>query len=235
MSTEHWRHVKRWLPHGAAAILLAVVLGWDRELFAAIEGFRSPFLTWLTDRVSQLRGATFPCALGLLLIAIGLIARRTRLRRAGVAVVLTIVLAGTITSIMKEVIARPGPEVDDAVPGHDTWLDARFGRFPSSHSAITFGAASALTAFVPAAAAPAYLFAVLVCHERLYRGTHFPSDILAGIWIGLVAARFVLAKLARRGWMDDLTPARSKQPAREVPDFAWKDEKLVSGDQDPVA
>jgi undecaprenyl-diphosphatase len=215
--------------------LLAVVLGWDRELFAAIEGFRSPFLTWLTDWVSQLRGATFPCALGLLLIAIGLIARRTRLRRAGVAVVLTIVLAGTITSIMKEVIARPGPEVDDAVPGHDTWLDARFGRFPSSHSAITFGAASALTAFAPAAAAPAYVFAVLVCHERLYRGTHFPSDIFAGIWIGLVAARFVIAKLARRGWLDDLAPERPARPTCEASELAWKDEGLVPGDQDPVA
>jgi hypothetical protein len=182
--SERRRQIKRWLPHAAAAAVLAALLFWDPELFTAINSFHSPFLTWLTDRVSQLRGATLPCAVGILMFAVGLIFRRTRLRRAGTAVFLTILLAGTITSVMKEVIART------------------------------------LEAFSPAAAAPAYLFAVLVCHERLYRGTHYPSDIFAGIWIGLVTARFVLARLARRGWLVELAPARSERPAGEVTEIA---------------
>jgi membrane-associated phospholipid phosphatase len=54
----------------------------------------------------------------------------------------------------------------------------------------------------------------------LYRGTHYPSDIFAGIWIGLVTARFVLARLARRGWLVELAPARSERPAGEVTEIA---------------
>lgn len=210
----------RWLPHAVAAIVLALLLVWDREIYAAISGFRSPFLTWLTDRVGQLRGATFPSALGLLLIAIGLTAKKSRIWRAGAAVCLTVILAGTIASVMKEIVARPGPSPTHVVRPGESWIEERFGRFPSSHSAVTFGAASALGAFMPGAAVPVFIVAVLVSHERIYRATHFPSDIFAGIWIGLVAARFVIAQLARRrSWRNDLVPmrARSRSPDDAVP------------------
>jgi undecaprenyl-diphosphatase len=125
--------------------------------------------------------------------------------------------------------------VEDVVRPGESWLDARFGRFPSSHSAIMFGSASVLAAFVPAAAVPGYTFAVLVCHERIYRGTHFPSDIFAGIWIGLMIARFMIARLTRRGWMDDLVPARPQPRALEVAAYAWAEEKRKAADGEDVA
>jgi len=221
---------KRWLPHIIASIVLGVLLVWDRETYAAIEGFRSPFLTWLTDWVSDLRGAAFPAVVGLVLIGIGLIGRKSRFRRAGAAVTLTVLLSGTITMVMKEIIARPGPEVDDAVKSSVSWLDARFGRFPSGHAAVTFAAASVLAAFVPAAAVPGFTVAVLVCHERIYRGTHFPSDIFAGIWIGVVVARFMIAQLARRGWLDDPVPERPYPRPLEAAAYAWAEDKRKGGD-----
>jgi membrane-associated phospholipid phosphatase len=227
--------VRRWLPHVAAGIVLGVLLIWDRPVYAAIGGFRSPFLTWLTDRVSQLRGATFPAVVGLLLIAIGLTARKARLRRAGAAMVLTILLAGGITTVMKVLIDRPGPAVEEPARPGESWLDSRFGRFPSTHSAALFGAASTLAAFVPGAGVLGYTVAVLVCHERIYRGTHFPSDIFAGIWIGLVVARFVVAQLARRGWMDDLVPARPASARRGVRALVFAEKKPKVGDgEDPA-
>src|SRR5258706_6005144 len=112
-SAERSALARRWLPHVVAAIVLAALLVWDRQVYAAIAGFRSPFLTWLTERVSQLRGATFPAAVGLLLIVVGLIGRRGRLPRAGTAVMLTVPLARAVTTVMQEVIARPGAAVDD--------------------------------------------------------------------------------------------------------------------------
>jgi membrane-associated phospholipid phosphatase len=234
-SAERFVLARRWLPHFVASIVLAVLLVWDNQINAAIENFRFPFLTWLSYWVSQLRGATFPAAIGLLLMAIGWAAKKARLRRAGAAMILTIVLAGLITTVMKEVIGRPGPDVDHIVRPGESWLDVRFGRFPSSHSAIMFGSASVLTAFVPATAVPGYTLAVLVCHERIYRGTHYPSDIFAGIWIGLVIARFMVAQLRRRGWLDDLVPARPGGSAPEIAGYAWVGKKPKVGDEEDVA
>ncbi len=224
--------VKRWLPHAAAAAVLALLLVWDRQTYEAIAGYRSPFLDWMTDRVAQLRGATFPAGVGIALIAYGLIARRRRIRRAGLAMMLTMLLAGGINSIMKEVIGRPGPEIDD-ISG-ESWLDARYGRFPSSHSAITFGAAETLSAFVPAVAVPGYALAVLVSYERIYRGTHWPSDIFAGIWIGLVIARYVIARIARTSWSEDLARLRSTRRARSDVDYDWADKRPGGSDRQPA-
>jgi membrane-associated phospholipid phosphatase len=226
---------RRWLPHVAAGIVLAALLVWDRQIYDAIGGFRSPLLEWLTYGVSQLRGATLPAVVGLLLIAVGLSARKANLRRAGIAMIMTILLAGTITTVLKELIDRPGPTVEEPARPGESWLDARFGRFPSTHAAALFGAASTLAAFVPAAGVFSYTMAVLVCHERIYRGTHFPSDIFAGTWIGLVVARFIIAQLGRRGWMDDVVPARPAPQPRETAAYAWAEKKRDVGDEGDAA
>ncbi len=206
---------KRWVPHLAAGILLSALLVLDEKIYAAFSGFRSPFLDWLTDRVSQLRGATFPAAVALLLVFAGLLARRRKIRRAGLAMLLTALLAGTVTSVMKEVIGRQGPEVNH-IAGM-SWLKARYGRFPSSHSAIMFSPAHTLAQFAPAAAVPGYTLAAPVRHERIYRGAHWPSDIFAGLWIGLVIARYVRYLIAKTSWGEDLAPVRPKRAAETAP------------------
>jgi membrane-associated phospholipid phosphatase len=225
---------RRWLPHAAAAIVLGCLLAWDQPVFRLINGCRSPFLDSFTARIGQLHGAALPAMVGLLLVAGGFIFKRRRVRRAGTALVLTMLLAGTITSALKVIVARPGPGGDIALEG-ESWFDARFGRFPSSHSAITFGAASALGAFVPAAAVPGFAFAALVSYERIYRNTHFPSDVFAGIWIGLVAARFVLSQLARRGWAEDFAKTRSRQSTTDTVSNRWTEDRRVEHDREPVA
>lgn len=199
--------VRRWAPHVGAGILLAGLFAWDRPIFDAIQGFRNPFLDELTMRVSHLRGAVFPVLCGVFLIVWGALRSRTRIWRAGIALLLTVALAGLVVSILKPTFARPGPGHQTAPKPGDTWFDARYGRFPSSHAAVLFGAATALAAFLPATAVAGYGVALLVCYERLYRATHFPSDILAGAWLGTVLANLVVGWLARReSWRKDIAP-----------------------------
>ena len=219
------------MPHVVAAAVLSVLLVWDPEIFHATRGFRAPFLDWLTDRIGQLRGATLPAVIALLLMAAGLFVRRRRIRRAGAAMLLTVLLAGLVTIAMKELIGRPGPDPDKILPG-ESWFDARYGRFPSTHAAVVFGAASSLAAFFPPATVPAFTMAVLVGFERIYRGTHFPSDVFAGIWIGLVVARFVIARLSRRGWSEDI-PRRRR--ASESTVHAWAPDERRTRDEEPAA
>jgi undecaprenyl-diphosphatase len=226
--------VKRWWPHAVAALVLCFLLVWDHEVFAAIRSFQTPFLNWLTARVSQLRGATFPSAVALLMVVVGLVRRKSALWHAGIAVVLTLLLVGVLTSVMKELIAKPGPLPETTLHARSLF-DERFGRFPSSHSALVIGAAVVIAAFFPAAAALAFFVALLVCHERIYRGTHYPSDIFAGIWLGVVCARFVLTQLARRNsFREDLEqiPIAARM-ARIAP--GWAREKPKDVDGTPVA
>jgi undecaprenyl-diphosphatase len=203
-------------------------------VYAAIRGFQSPFLNWLTARVSQLRGATIPSAVALLMVAVGLVRKKRALWHAGIAVLLTVLFVGALTTLMKELISKPGPQPQSALHARSLF-DERFGRFPSSHSAVTIGAATVIAAFFPAAAVPAFLVAILVCHERIYRGTHYPSDIFAGIWIGFVCARFVLAQLARRkSFKEEIERTRlARRMARIAP--GWTNDKPKDVGGEPVA
>jgi undecaprenyl-diphosphatase len=205
--SEQLRSVRLWAPQLGAGILLAVLFAWDRPVYQVIHGFRGPVLDELTRCISNLRGALFPILVGLSLVSWGALRSRTKVRRAGTALLLTVLLCGAVVSILKPTFARPGPGHAPAPKPAESWIETRYGRFPSSHAAVLFGSATALAAFLPATAPLGYGVALLVSYERLYRATHFPSDILAGAWIGVLAAKLVVALLVRRdGWRSDRAP-----------------------------
>ena len=195
--SEQLCSVRLWAPQLGAGILLALLFVWDRPVYQAIHGFRSPVLDELTRCTSNLRGALFPILVGLSLVVWGAWRSRTKIRRAGTAVLLTVVLCGVVVSILKPTFDRPGPGHLPVPKPSESWIETRYGRFPSSHAAVLFGSATALAAFLPATAPVGYGVALLVSYERLYRATHFPSDILAGAWIGVLAAKLVVGWLHR--------------------------------------
>jgi membrane-associated phospholipid phosphatase len=188
----------RFWVHLCAAAVLAVLLVWDRPIYEAIRGVNGPFLDALTTVVSRLRGATFPILVALVLVLWGLLRGRSKIRRVGLALLLVAVLSGAVATVLKVAIARPGPRPPPSVLMGGLAMKARYSRFPSTHAAVMFGSATALAAFYPAAAVPAYGLALLVSHERIYRATHFPSDIFAGAWLGIVLAQVIVAWCARR-------------------------------------
>jgi len=109
------------------------------------------------------------------------------------------------TQLLKHLIGRPRPRFahsDEFSLGPS--LATGFDSFPSGHAANAFGAATVLAWFFPAVRVPLYLVAGLVAVSRVLRGSHFPTDVLAGAVLGVVIGSAVVVGLKR--WPEEALP-----------------------------
>ena len=130
---------------------------------------RCPFLDGLMPFVTALGeyGAVWILAALALIVALGLICS---------------LLLGNL--LLKPLVARPRPcWLDETV----TLLVAmpRDFSFPSGHSLSGFIAAVILLRYDRRFGIPALILAILLAFSRLYLFLHFPSDVLAGILLGV--------------------------------------------------
>ena len=119
------------------------------------------------------------------LIVAALLLAFKRTRKAGVAVLISylgVLLFGQL--ILKHLVSRPRPcQVD---PTFALLLERPSGSsFPSTHSAWSFAAATAIFMFHRKGGAVAFVAAALIAFSRLYLFVHFPTDVLFGVALGM--------------------------------------------------
>jgi undecaprenyl-diphosphatase len=121
-------------------------------------------------------------------------------RRAAVAT--AVASLGTtylVQEVIKPVAKRKRPFVgrDVVVVG----IKPEDASFPSGHTASSFAAATALSAYYPKVGALAFALATLVGISRVHLGHHFPSDVaigsVLGVGTGTMIAGLVRAPKAR--------------------------------------
>lgn len=140
---------------------------------------------WLTPGVKFISGLGNAGIFWIFMCIVFLCFKRTR--KAGIAGLLSLLLCFVITNIgLKNIIARMRPyhRFEDILPliGHPGDFS-----FPSGHSASAFAAAGAFAGNLKRRAGMFFLFlALLIALSRLYLGVHYPSDVLGGIFIGLI-------------------------------------------------
>lgn len=145
------------------------------------EYVRNDVLTPLFTVVTGLGDKGF---IWILLSLVLLVSRKTR--ETGVIALLGLFLSLLVINLtLKNVIARVRPfdVIEGLVPliGHPGDFS-----FPSGHSASSFAAAGVLVRRLPKwAGIPFFLLAVMISLLRLYVGVHYPTDVFAGIAIGL--------------------------------------------------
>lgn len=120
-----------------------------------------------------------------ILLAIGLLAF-PKTRRVGLAVACALLLDLLLCNlIVKPIVARERPytyrDIQLLIPALKDYS------FPSGHTAASFAATSALFFRKNRLWIPALVLSVLLGFSRLYLYVHFPSDVLCGALLGVLA------------------------------------------------
>lgn len=149
-----------------------------------IQNHKTHFLDYLMPKITMLGN------LGMIwiILCIILICKKNT-RRSGIILLIIIIIDIFICNIfLKNIIARTRPF------DINTNINLLISRpkdfsFPSGHTAISF--ASTLSLYLSGMkkmSLCALLLAILIAFSRLYLYVHFPSDIIGGIFIGLISA-----------------------------------------------
>lgn len=162
-------------------------MNWDALLLQNIrEISRNDFLDVIMPPLTHLgdHGIIW-ILLGLLLLA------SKRYRMVGVLTLSALALCGiTGNIILKNLIARPRPFVDFdiaiLIPPPNEFS------FPSGHAFSSFSAAGVIAYQIRPWAWPVLIFATLISFSRLYVGVHYPTDVAAGMILGLIVAKLVI-------------------------------------------
>lgn len=135
-------------------------------------------------------------------------------RRFGTAMLLGVTIGSIFTNLcLKVFIARPRPYADESSLFHQLWLLVGQNiesdkSFPSGHTTAAF--ATMTPAFIlgkPRVKWAAVIFAVLMGIARIYLVVHYPSDVLAGMIVGIFAgciAVLIAQKLPRKWYRWDV-------------------------------
>lgn len=168
----------------------------ELQILHMIQGWRTD---WLDDVMVFITKTGDKGLVWISLCALLLMFPRTR--KCGVAVGLSLILTTILgNEIIKNIVRRPRPfTVDTSV----TLLIPRPGQysFPSGHTSNSIAAAFSIFLFYRKPGIGALVLAGLIAFSRMYLFVHYPTDILAGIALGIIDAlliRFLIRKWDER-------------------------------------
>ena len=174
-------------------------MSWEFEWLYALQDIHNPALDKVMVFVSVLGNA------GIFWIAVGLLLLITkRYRRGGAQMLVAMAVTFVIGNlILKNLVARERP----------CWIDREVlllmaspsdYSFPSGHSMNGFAGSVSLLCIDRRIGIPAVILAAIIAFSRLYLFMHFPTDVFAGIVIGLVIALITNYVFWKKGWKQEL-------------------------------
>lgn len=184
---------------GATAAALLV----DRfafELFNAPKVYDKDFGRLL--RIMGFAGTWLALALAVGLQHSGDGAARTIARRRGWLLFWSPMLAGGLAELLKIVVRRERPAINDGAYGFREWGERTFSgaglAFPSSHTAVAFGGAFMLARLFPRARWVGYVLAASCGITRVLARAHFVSDVVFAAGLGWLVSWALWRKWAPR-------------------------------------
>ena len=159
---------------------------WEFAILDALQKIHAPILDTLFKAITKLGdGGIFWITLAIILLFF----EKTRI--CGICMLVALVMGALVTNVvLKPLVARPRPfQINDSVrllvgAPHDY-------SFPSGHSQASFAAATAIYCNYKKWGIAALILAGLIAFSRLYLYVHFPTDVLAGMLIGIAIGALI--------------------------------------------
>lgn len=146
-------------------------------------------------------------------------------RRFGIAMGISLAIGALITNcVLKILIARARPYADAASTYYQFWLTVGQNMesdksFPSGHTTAAFAAMTAVFLVGRRNISwTAFIFAVLMAISRIYLVVHFPTDVVAGVLVGLAAGfagTFLAKKIPDAVYEHELRPVHHEKGKHE--------------------
>jgi membrane-associated phospholipid phosphatase len=189
-----------WIALGVTLAATSVALLVDRTVY---ELFNAPGV-YDKDLGKLLRVMGFAGTWLVLALAVGLQhdgtdAARTAARRRGWLLFWSPMLAGALAEVLKIVVRRERPGLNDGAYGFRPWDERTWSgaglAFPSSHAAVAFGGAFILARIFPRAKWVGIALAVGCGITRIVARAHFVSDVVFAAGLGWLVSWWLW-----RGW-----------------------------------
>jgi undecaprenyl-diphosphatase len=184
----------------ALTLLFAAALQMDRPVIDFVRTLQSLWVERIGDAGYQIgRGASLIVISGLF-VAVGYLRKRPALYQAGLRGWVAHAVTAILVQSLKHGIGRPRPRLhrDDEFFTGPT-LESGLDSFPSGHTSASFAVAAVVARCCPALAWPAFALAGYVSLTRIFRGSHFVSDAVAGVVLGLVVGTLVATPVQEWG------------------------------------
>ncbi len=171
----------------ALALLFYASFEVDRPVIEWVRSLQGAWIERIGDAGYYLGHGVSLIAISGLFVAAGYARANRDWRMTGVMGWIAHAVTGVLVQGLKHGIGRPRPRLHREEefftgPSLQSGLDA----FPSGHASASFAVAAVVARRHPALAWPAFALAGFVSVTRVFRGSHFVSDALAGAVVGLV-------------------------------------------------
>ena len=162
----------------------------------------------LSRAVSFLGKGSFLIAALFFLYIAGHLLKKEKLKNAAWRGGFSLIIAGAAVQLLKAAFERPrmgfGGNATMALLENPSLFDiaGRFDSFPSGHTALSFSIAYSLSGVYPAARFFLYPLAALIGGSRIYLGSHYPTDTVAGAALGILVGYSLQSENLRRAWQN---------------------------------
>lgn len=171
----------------------------DMPMIRFMRSVHEPWIEAGGDLLGRLGSGAALVAFSVVLLVAGRIRMKPALFHAGLQGLVAHGLAALATQLIKHTIGRPRPRVThEGEFQFEPSLASGFDSFPSGHASASFAVATVLARHFPRLGWVSYLVAALIACSRVWRGSHFPTDILMGTMVGVLSG--ALVAYSYMGW-----------------------------------
>lgn len=189
----------------------------DAQIFFFLNGLNHPLLDPIFYAITQF-GSGFFLYPALLWVLIKFVKEQNK-KQIIIFALIAFIAAGFTTSFIKKKVnrLRPIKQSVKTYEGHiqnvlfRPWVTPfyeqdvhvvgkpiKYKSFPSGHTSGAFAAGTILILILRLKRLPVYMACALIGYSRIYIGAHFPGDVLAGAFLGIIIPLLILKPLLKQ-------------------------------------